>query len=89
LSSRFWQGQLWSNDVTSFAWTESGTELLVSTSAIYGSGALFLLNLEAQESKMLYQVESAVLEIVQVSGKIIDLKYEIEHGKYRTVQVTM
>jgi len=89
LGSRFWQGQLWSNDVTSFVWLENRTELLVATSGGYGTGALYLLNLNEQESKILFKVENADIQLLKVKGNDIDLKYENSSGKYQVVKIAM
>ncbi len=51
LGRRFWQGQKWAYDVTSYAWLPDG-KLLVATSAIYGTGAVYVLELESQKSKV-------------------------------------
>ena len=47
LGKRFWQGEEWNYDVTSYSWLKENY-LLLATSHIYGSGAVFKLNLEAQ-----------------------------------------
>ncbi|MCP4326198.1 MAG: hypothetical protein GY787_31055 [Alteromonadales bacterium] len=89
LGSRFWQGQLWSNDVTSFVWLENRTELLVATSGSYGSGGIYLLNLNDQESKILFKAESADIQILKVKDNNIDIKYENSPGKYLVVKIAM
>jgi len=45
LENRMWQEPLWSTDVTSYAWGPNGKKLFVATSNIYGSGALYELDL--------------------------------------------
>lgn len=89
LGARFWQGRLWSNDVTSYAWVEHKNELLVTSSGLYGTGSLYLLNLDAQESRVLCQVNSANIEMTKIEGKQVFLKYKNEQGKHQTVQVSM
>jgi len=44
-SKRFWQDEIWAEDVTSFAWSPSFRYLYVATSAIYGKGGIFKLDL--------------------------------------------
>lgn len=51
LGKRFWQGQKWSYDVTSYAWLPDG-RLLLATSVIYGAGAVYVLNVEKQKAKI-------------------------------------
>ena len=49
LGRRFWQGEPWANDVTTYAWLRDGKHMLVATSYIYGTGSVYLLNLETQQ----------------------------------------
>ena len=91
LGKRFWQGEAWSYDVTSYVWLKDNKYLLIATSAIYGSGSLYLLNLEEQTSKVIYQDSSAILEITNVNGKSVTLRYETKHGNYehKIVQINI
>lgn len=50
LYDRFWQEKDWATDVTSFAWSPDGKYLYVATSYIYGTPALYKLDLEARRS---------------------------------------
>jgi hypothetical protein len=43
--NRFWQDQEWAADITSFAWAPDLKSLYVGTADIYGSGALYKLDL--------------------------------------------
>ncbi len=45
---RIWQQARWSSDVTGAAWSCDGGSLFVSTSDVYGSGALFQIELEGK-----------------------------------------
>jgi hypothetical protein len=54
LTDRFWQKSAWGADVTSLAWDSTGKDLFVSTSAIYGSGAVYRLDLLNREAKKLF-----------------------------------
>lgn len=56
LGTRFWQGEKWSYDVTSYSWIGMN-ELLLTTSAIYGSGSVYLLELETQTHKEVLKLE--------------------------------
>ena len=53
LSKRFWQDERWSLDVTAFAWDLAAGCLYVSTSAIYGDGGLFALDLKNRRATRL------------------------------------
>lgn len=53
LSERFWQGEEWANDVVSFAWLSERSQLLVSTSGVYGTGTIYLLDVVQKQSKEL------------------------------------
>ena len=51
LGKRFWQGGKWGYDVTSYTWVNENY-LLLATSYIYGTGAVYLLDLKAQKFKV-------------------------------------
>jgi hypothetical protein len=53
LKNRMWQDPLWASDVTSYAWGPDGTKLYVATSEIYGSGALYELDLVRRKHKQI------------------------------------
>ena len=53
LGNRMWQNSLWASDVTSYAWGQDGTKLYVATSGIYGSGALYELDLVRKRHKQI------------------------------------
>ena len=48
LTRRFWQDGPWSADVSALGWVPGRNLLVVATSEIYGTGAVYLLNLEKQ-----------------------------------------
>jgi hypothetical protein len=48
LTRRFWQDEPWSADVSALGWVPGRNLLVVTTSYIYGTGAVYLLNLEKQ-----------------------------------------
>ncbi len=60
LANRMWQDPLWASDVTGFAWAPDGTKLYVSTSDIYGSGALYELDLVRKKYKQIAPVKEKV-----------------------------
>jgi hypothetical protein len=45
VNDRFWQEAPWATDITSFAWSPDLKALYVGTSEIYGTGALYKLDL--------------------------------------------
>ena len=45
VNDRFWQDPIWASDVTSFAWSRDLKSLYVATSEIYGTGAVYRLDL--------------------------------------------
>lgn len=53
LGNRMWQESQWASDVTSYAWGPKGTRLFVATSNIYGSGALYELDLIRRKYKQI------------------------------------
>ncbi len=85
LGKRFWQGEKWSYDVTSYAWLNDENHLLVATSAIYGSGSLYLLDLENQKSKVLFHTDG-IIEIKKISGSEVTLHTEDVNGKTKTIK---
>ncbi len=60
LANRLWQDPLWASDVTGYAWAPDGTKLYVSTSDIYGSGALYELDLVRKRYKQVAPVKKEV-----------------------------
>ncbi len=48
LADRLWQEERWACDVTSYAWSPDGNHLFVATSDVYGSGAVFDLDLPSR-----------------------------------------
>ena len=53
LENRMWQDPIWASDVTSYAWGPDGTKLYVATSEIYGSGALYELDLVRKKHRQI------------------------------------
>ena len=75
LGKRFWQGEPWSYDVVSFAWL-SESQLLLSTSGIYGSGSVYVLNLYEKKYKEIYKDPGAVIEIKEVGKDYVLIEME-------------
>ena len=82
LGKRFWQGEEWSNDVTSYAWLPDG-QLLLATSAIYGTGAVYVLDLEKQRSKIALKPQGDSCQPILKSIKGNRVKVEIESCEQR------
>jgi hypothetical protein len=97
LIRRFWQGEPWGADVSSLGWVPRRNLLVVATSAIYGAGAVFLLDLEKQTYRKLGSTNdcgSAILALSESSvrvrlnncedskpSKIIELKFAQDVAK--------
>lgn len=56
-TNRAWQDHQWASDVTSFAWDPSGHFLFVATSAVYGTGAVYRLDLAKRTYAPVFQIE--------------------------------
>jgi hypothetical protein len=54
LTDRFWQHADWGADVTALAWDNTGKFLFVTTSSIYGSGAVYCLDLMNRKATKLF-----------------------------------
>jgi hypothetical protein len=72
---RFWQGEQWAKDVTSYAWLEDGKHLLLATSYIYGTGSVYLLNLETQQFQVKNPIKygACLASLRQVDDKKLDV----------------
>ena len=88
LGKRFWQGQEWAYDVTSYSWLQRN-KLLIATSAIYGSGSVYLLDLEKKSFRVLKKIDGSVIELVSVSKSIVTIRYETTNGKYENDSINM
>jgi hypothetical protein len=76
LTKRFWQSDEWGADVTSFAWLPNNKSILISTSAIYGSGKVYKLDLESQKESVIYSPNqtTCLTEITKSSNNKLPLK---------------
>lgn len=88
LGKRFWQGEEWSYDVTSWSWLPNN-KLLLATSNIYGSGKLYTLDLLKQEYKVLHYEQGAVLVISEIKDNLVTLEYEVKYGKIEKIIIAM
>jgi len=52
-SNMEWSDKRWSTNATGFAWSRFGNSLYISTSKNFGSGGIFVLNLEGRTSRQL------------------------------------
>jgi hypothetical protein len=75
LGKRFWQDEPWSYDVVSFAWLNK-SQLLLSTSGIYGSGSVYILNLVEKTFEVIYEDRGAVIEIKEVGRGYVLIEME-------------
>jgi hypothetical protein len=48
-----WQEAPWATDVTSYAWSPDGHHIFVATAEIYGTGALYDLDLQRREGRQI------------------------------------
>jgi hypothetical protein len=95
ISERFWQGDPWSADITSFAWDRSGKYLFIGTSEVYGDGGLFRLDLYKKEYSRHYPktdgerkrdgiTSTEIIEISQTNDK---LKVQVTLADYKTTRI--
>ena len=61
ITDRYWQLSEWGSDATSFCWDPSGNYLFISTSAIYGSGKVFVLDLYNRIATEIFPKNKSVL----------------------------
>jgi len=83
VNDRFWQDPEWATDITSFAWAKDLKSLYVATSEVYGTGALYKLNL----------VTRTFVKLVPTPAMRLNSKYgystEIKHINSRTGDVSV
>ena len=88
LGNRFWQNQEWAYDVMSFAWLPEN-KIILSTSAIYGSGAVYLLDPNQKQATVLHKINGAIIELVSISGTKVKIRYETTPEKYEYKTINM
>lgn len=55
LVGRYWQGEAWGRDVTSFAWADMGDILFVATAALDGHGGVWRLDLRERGATVIWR----------------------------------
>ena len=91
LGNRFWQGEEWNYDVTSFSWLKEN-RLLLATSNIYGSGDVFMLNLEEQTYKVIFPSEPSIFvtQLKSIRNKRVELiTTECQNLKEGVVEIAL
>ncbi len=88
LGRRFWQGESWSYDVVSFSWLNK-SKLLLSTSNIYGSGSVYILNLYEKTERVLYKEPGAVIRIKEVFKDNVVIEFEGENNRVFSKKIAM
>jgi len=75
LGKRFWQNEEWVHDVTSFAWLKNN-HLLLATSQIYGTGAIYKLDLSKQKYEIVRPSDNdgCVLQLHSVQKDLVKLE---------------
>jgi hypothetical protein len=84
LDNRMWQDPMWASDVTSYAWGPDGTKLYIATSEIYGSGALYELDLIRKKYKQIAPSDRAAKLNAPGPGYIIT---QIDQDKNQLIYV--
>ena len=72
----------------SFAWLPNN-KLLLSTSAVYGSGAVYLLDPSKKQSKVLLKINGAIIELVSVKNEKVNVRYEVGFDGYQYETIIM
>ena len=89
LANRMWQDPIWASDVTSYAWSPKGTLLYVATSHVYGSGALYELDLVRHKYRQLApKSNTANLTEPGPGYQIIGLSEDKSTLSYRLMRIT-
>lgn len=90
LGKRFWQGQKWSYDVTSYAWLKDG-RLLLATSEVYGSDAVYVLDVENQKAKVVLapKEDGCLPTLKSVEGNHAKVEMKCQDSKDHTVEIAI
>jgi hypothetical protein len=85
VNDRFWQQSEWATDVTSFAWSLDLKSLYVATSEIYGTGAVYKLDLVSRtfstlvpdcREKTKYGCNTEIVSVDRKSGTVsVDVQF--------------
>ena len=73
LTRRFWQSEKWGADVQSIAWMPNRNLLVVATSEMYGTGAVYLLDLERQTAVTLAELQACESQIQSISDHAVSV----------------
>jgi len=89
INNRFWQEGAWPSDVQTFAWSEDGARLFVSTGAVYGSSTLYQLDLsDRRVYELIASVPDHDVEILWVTSKSLRYRLrDIESGDTKDGEV--
>ena len=86
INDRFWQEGPWASDVQTFAWSQDGTTLFVSTGAVYGSSTLYQLDVH---DRKVYELIAAApdhdVQILLVTPKTI--RYRLRNVETQATRV--
>ena len=86
IDDRFWQDSDWAMDVVSICWLKEGNKLLVSTSSVYGTGKVYILDLNQRTYKILFEGETyqegeyyfgPIIKIIDVNESIKQIKLNV------------
>lgn len=84
-TNRFWQDNDWASDVTSFAWDPSSHFLVVATSAVYGTGAVYRLDLAKRTYEPVFRIDD--LDQALVEKESLALRAETHDAIVESVDV--
>lgn len=89
LADRFWQERDWALDATAFVWSRDGSHLYVSTSGVYGSGAIFSLDPLRRTYKRLHPTSTVpdgavyTIEELDHERRMLIARREVDGGEQR------
>lgn len=92
LTQRFWQGEPWAADVAYIGWVPKKNLLVVSSSPIYGEGAVYVLDLETQTHTLLLKAPEdnecgATIVRTTETAVTLGLKRCSEAAPYKLVEI--
>jgi hypothetical protein len=86
IEDRFWQDSDWAMDVVSYCLLKERNNLLVSTSGVYGTGKVYILDLKQRTYKILFEGKvyqeddyyfGPIIKIINVNESIKQIKLSI------------
>ena len=82
VTKRFWQSDAWGADVSAFAWVPHRNFVIVTTSEVYGTGGVYLLDLERQTSSELAKPNGCETPILGITDHSVTVGItDCEHEK--------